>query len=194
MKCSPGFSNFLEEISSLSHSVVFLYLFALITEEGCLTQVCCTQSPCPCNSPLLTCTSTGDTLTQFCINLCGVSGSLWTQGLFERSEHLWMEWGAHFFNVLTKNCLIGNLKKNIPRKTESSHLSQSHLSPSIHTIQVLPQSVFLVYSKRDIMKSIFHIPYISSWWPKTSPICHSVNSSRVACDLFLAFHWLLGHI
>ena len=29
-------SNFLEEISSLSHSVVFLYFFALITEEGFL--------------------------------------------------------------------------------------------------------------------------------------------------------------
>ena len=36
MKYSLGISNFLEEISSLSHSVVFLYLFALITEEGFL--------------------------------------------------------------------------------------------------------------------------------------------------------------
>ena len=33
MKCSLGISNFLEEISSLSHSVVFLYFFALIVEE-----------------------------------------------------------------------------------------------------------------------------------------------------------------
>ena len=36
MKCSFGISNFLEEISSLSHSIVFLYFFALITEEGFL--------------------------------------------------------------------------------------------------------------------------------------------------------------
>ena len=36
MKCSLGISNFLEEISSLSHSVVFLYVFALIAEEGFL--------------------------------------------------------------------------------------------------------------------------------------------------------------
>ena len=36
MKCSLGISNFLEEISSLSHSVVFLYCFALIAEEGFL--------------------------------------------------------------------------------------------------------------------------------------------------------------
>ena len=45
MKCSLGISNFLEEISSLSHSIVFLYFFALITEEGFLI--------CPCYSPLL---------------------------------------------------------------------------------------------------------------------------------------------
>ena len=36
MKCFLGISDFLEEISSLSHSIVFLYLFALITEEGFL--------------------------------------------------------------------------------------------------------------------------------------------------------------
>ena len=41
----------------------------------CHTQVCCTQSPCPCGSPLLTWTSAGDTQTQFCLSLCGVSGS-----------------------------------------------------------------------------------------------------------------------
>ena len=36
MKYSLGISDFLEEISSLSHSIVFLYFFALITEEGFL--------------------------------------------------------------------------------------------------------------------------------------------------------------
>ena len=36
LKCSLGISNFLEDISSLSHSIVFLYFFVLITEEGCL--------------------------------------------------------------------------------------------------------------------------------------------------------------
>ena len=36
MKCSLGISNFLEEISGLPHSIVFLYFFALITEEGFL--------------------------------------------------------------------------------------------------------------------------------------------------------------
>src|SRR5574337_45069 len=40
MKCSLGISNFLEELSSLSHSVVFLYFFALIAEEGFLISPC----------------------------------------------------------------------------------------------------------------------------------------------------------
>ena len=40
MKCSLGISNFLEEISSLSHSVVFLYFFSLIAEEGYLISPC----------------------------------------------------------------------------------------------------------------------------------------------------------
>ena len=65
-----------------------------LLQEGLYhTQVYCTQSPCPCSRPLLTCTSAGDTQTQFCLSLCGVSGSWCTQGLFEPSEHLWRIWG-----------------------------------------------------------------------------------------------------
>ena len=37
---SLDISSFLEEISSLSHSIVFLYFFALITEEGFLISPC----------------------------------------------------------------------------------------------------------------------------------------------------------
>ena len=40
MECSLGMSNFLEAISSLSHSTIFLYFFALITEEGFLISPC----------------------------------------------------------------------------------------------------------------------------------------------------------
>jgi len=40
MKCSLRISNFLEEISSLSHSIVYLYLFALNTDEGFLISPC----------------------------------------------------------------------------------------------------------------------------------------------------------
>ena len=69
----------------------------LLQEGLCHTQVCCTQSPCPCGSPLLTRTSTGDAQTQFCLSLCEdlceVPGSWCTQSLYEPSEHLWQEWG-----------------------------------------------------------------------------------------------------
>ena len=50
------------------------YLFQALQEALCHTQVLCTQRPCPCNSPLLTCTSTGDTQTQFCLSLIGSLG------------------------------------------------------------------------------------------------------------------------
>ena len=40
MKYSPGISNFLEEISRHSHSIIFLYFFALITEATFLISPC----------------------------------------------------------------------------------------------------------------------------------------------------------
>ena len=40
-----------------------------VLQKGlCHTQVCCTQSPWPCGSALLTHTSVGDTQTQFCLS------------------------------------------------------------------------------------------------------------------------------
>ena len=57
-----------------------------LLQEGLYhTQVCHTYSPCPYDSPLLTCTSTGDAQTQSCLSLCGVSRSWCRQGLFEPS-------------------------------------------------------------------------------------------------------------
>ena len=54
MKYSFGISSFLEEISSLSHSVVFLYFFALITEKGFLISLCYSLELCILSfSPLL---------------------------------------------------------------------------------------------------------------------------------------------
>ena len=46
MKCSLDISHFLEEISNLSHSIVFLYFFALITVEGFLILSCCSLELC----------------------------------------------------------------------------------------------------------------------------------------------------
>ena len=44
----------------------------LLQESLCHTQVCCTQSPCPCGRPLLTRTLTVDTQTQFWLSFCGL--------------------------------------------------------------------------------------------------------------------------
>ena len=71
----------------------------LLQEGLCHTQVCCTQSPCPCGRPPLTHTSARDTQTQFWLSLCGVSGSWCAQGLFEPSECLWWIWGL-ILNVI----------------------------------------------------------------------------------------------
>ena len=61
----------------------------LLQKGLCHIQVYCTQSPCPCSRPLLTCTSTGDTQIQFWFSLCGVSGSWFAQGFLEASKRLW---------------------------------------------------------------------------------------------------------
>ena len=47
----------------------------LLQEDLCQAQVCCTQSPRPCGSPLPARTSAGDARTQLWLSLCGVSGS-----------------------------------------------------------------------------------------------------------------------
>ena len=72
----------------------------LLQEGLCHTQMCCTQSPCPCGRPLLTHASSGDTQTQFWPSLCGVPGSWCAQGLFEPSEPLWRVWGLILKTIL----------------------------------------------------------------------------------------------
>ena len=77
--CAQGFVCTLQEsVSPVQCKFWRLYggVNGNILQEGlCHTQVYCTQSPCPCSSPLLTRTSTGDTQTQFCLSLYEVSGS-----------------------------------------------------------------------------------------------------------------------
>ena len=94
--CTQGFFCALQEsVSPVLCKFWLLYggVNGDLLQEGlCHTQVYCTQSPSPSSSPLLTRTSAGDIQTQFCLGLCGVSGSWCTQGLFEPSEHLWQEW------------------------------------------------------------------------------------------------------
>jgi len=72
----------------------------LLQEGLCHTQVYYTQSPCPLSSPLLTCTSSGDTQTQFYLSLCGVSASWCTQGMFKPFVHLWWAQGLILDTIL----------------------------------------------------------------------------------------------
>ena len=120
--CAQGFVCALQE--SVSPVLCkFLCLYGgvngdLLQEGLCHTQVYCTQSPCPCSNPLLTCTSAGDTQTQFCLSLCGVFGSWCTQGMFEPSECLWRVCGlilnlvkAMVFSVVMCGCESWTIKK-----------------------------------------------------------------------------------
>ena len=102
----PGTHNFCLCPPSVGFSVQckFWWLYGgingdLLPEGLCHTQVYCTQSPCPCSSPLLTHTSTGDTQTRFCLSLCGALGPGCAQGLFEPSEHLWRVWGLILYVI-----------------------------------------------------------------------------------------------
>ena len=63
----------------------------LLQKGLCYTQVCRTQSPCPCGSPLLTCTSTGDAQTH--------KGSL--------VQSLWGSWCAQGFVGAFRASLVG---------------------------------------------------------------------------------------
>ena len=112
----------------------------LLQEGLCHTQVCCTQSPCRCSSLLLTRTSTEDTQTQFCLNLCWVSGSWCAQGLFEPSEPLWCVWGLilNVFSPLLPSCWSFSFALG-PGVSPQSHSStvQPPLQHHIATTQVL---------------------------------------------------------
>ena len=62
----------------------------------CMAQVCCRQSPCPHDRPLLTCASVGDTKTlkgrSFSLSV-GPLGLGTHKVLFEASKHFWHAWG-----------------------------------------------------------------------------------------------------
>ena len=73
----------------------------LLKEGLCHTQVCCTQNPCPCSRPLLTCMFTGDTQT-----LKGRAGSVSVGSpgthkvLYDPYKCLWQVWGL-ILNVIS---------------------------------------------------------------------------------------------
>ena len=107
----------------------------LLQEGLCCTQVYCTQSPCPCGSPLPTRTSTGDAQTQFCLSLCGVSGSWCKQGLFEPSEDLWWAWGL-ILNVISALLLScwGSLALDVGYLLKVTPMLRSRRSSTYHLV------------------------------------------------------------
>ena len=78
----------------------FLWLYGGINGNLLQEDLCHTQNPCHCGSPLLTCTSTGDTQTQFCLSVCGVSGYLCAQDMFEPIKCLWKVWSLILNTIL----------------------------------------------------------------------------------------------
>ena len=108
----------------------------LLQEGLCHTQVCCTQSPCPCGSPLLTHTSSGD-------SLCGVSGS-WCTDLFEPSERLWRLWG------LILNAILPHLRpcwgfSFVLGHRVSLHSCSSTVQPPLQRLQIYMYMCKYVY-------------------------------------------------
>ena len=98
---SPGEHKvlFMPSKSQFSQSCKFWWLYGGVNgdllQEGLRhTEVSCTQSPCPCNRPLLTHTPHrrhSNAQKQVWLNLCGVSWC--AQVLFEPSKQLWQVWG-----------------------------------------------------------------------------------------------------
>ena len=76
--CSPALCKFWQLYGAVNGN--------LLPEGLCHTQVCCTQSLCPCGSPLLTCTSTGDAQHSSAQSLWGPWVLVCTR-LFENPEH-----------------------------------------------------------------------------------------------------------
>ena len=74
----------------------------------CVSQVCCSQSPCPCGRLLLTCASAGDTQMlkgRSGLVSCDVSGSWCPQVLLEPSKHLWASaWNLNLVSPILLSC------------------------------------------------------------------------------------------
>ena len=104
----------------------------LLQDGLCHAPVYCTQSPCPCSSPLLTHTSTGDPQTQFCLSLCGVSGSWCAKGLSKPSGYCSHE---------IKRCLLLGKKviNNLDSILESRDITFPTMVCLVKVTPALPQ-------------------------------------------------------
>ena len=93
------------------------------SKRACATPGQLHPEPLPLPQSLLTPTSSGDTQTQFCLSLCGVSEPWCAQGMLEPSEHLWQVQGLilNMISSLLMSCWgsplsldVGHLLKVTP--------------------------------------------------------------------------------
>ena len=88
--CPQAFICALQESisqSSISSGSSMVRLMVTSSKRAYAIPVSCTQSPCPCSSPLLFCTSAGDTQTQ-------LSQSLWGLWVLVRTRLVWALWAS----------------------------------------------------------------------------------------------------
>ena len=173
MKCSPGIFNFLEEISSLSHSIAFLYFFALITEEGFLASPCSSLELC----------------IQMCISfLFSFSFSFSSfSAICKASSDDHFPFLHYFFlgmDLITASCTMS---------WTSIHSSSGTLS-----IRSNPLNLFATFTVKSLRDSIYIIPKWSSGFPyflqlkpefdnKKSMIWATISSLPWFCWLYRAF-------
>ena len=71
---------------------------------------------------------------QFCLSLCGVSGSWCAQGMFEPSDYLWKVWGL-IINVILPliPCCWGS-SKSLQLHTAATPVPHSHHSSTYHLV------------------------------------------------------------
>lgn len=129
----------------------------------CMAQVCCRQSPCPHDRPLLTCASVGDTKTlkgrSFSLSV-GLLGLGTHKVLFEPSKHFWHAWdlpllptcwgfsfalkGGVFF-LVRSNILLSNWQEwGTSLFSNKLHFWSSHRRRWVH-IPILHHHVFRLY-------------------------------------------------
>ena len=111
MNCSLGISNFLEEISGLSHPIVVLYFFALITEEGFLISPCYSLELCIQMgiSFLFSCWKQWQTLFPFDPkSLQMMTAAMKLKDAWSLGKKLWTSWTlkSRDITLLTKVCLV----------------------------------------------------------------------------------------
>ena len=91
----PSKSLFLQSCVSSAGSTAGLMVTS--SRRAYATRGLLYPEPLPLQQPLLTRTPSED--TQFCLNLCGVSGSWCAQDMFEPFGYLWQVWGL-ILNVI----------------------------------------------------------------------------------------------